>query len=187
MKKDAHDILLIAAYDDLVDARSDFNELDRRAEKGVEIRSAALVMKNSEGEPEVVEASNRHGGSGIVVGAGMGLLFGLFVAPLGISMVVGAAAGGLAAAFAEHELRSGLRHEVASALDNGTGVIVAWVYPGGYEAVTTAVESAGTVKELPIDKQTVKSLDDAVAAAVAELGHHAEVAEVTAGTPDTNS
>lgn len=184
MKKDAHDVLVVAAYDDLDNARSDFNELDRRAEKGVEIRSAALVMKNAEGEPEVVEASNRHGGSGIVIGAGMGLLFGLFVAPLGISLVVGAAAGGLAAAFAEHELRSGLRHEVAAALENGTGVIVAWVYPGGYEAVMTAVESAGTVKELPVDKQTVKSLDDAVAAAVGELGHHTEV---TTGTPDTNS
>jgi uncharacterized membrane protein len=185
MKKSTHDdVLVIAAYDDLADARTDFNELDRRAEKGVEIRSAALVTKNADGEPEVVEASNRHGGSAIVLGAGMGLLFGLFVAPLGISLVVGAAAGGMAAAFAEHELRSGLRHEVAAALENGTGVIVAWVYPGGYEAVLTAVESAGNVKELPVDKQTVKSLDDAVAAAVAELGHHTEI---NAGTPDTKS
>ncbi len=174
MKKHENDLLFVAVYDDLTVARSDFGELDRRAEKGLEIRSAALVTKNAEGEPEVLEASNRHGGTGIAVGAGMGLLFGLFVAPLGLSMLVGAAAGGLVTAFAEHELRSGLQHEVAAALDNGTGVIVAWVYPGGYEPVKTAIENAASFKELPIDKQTVKSLDEAVASAVAELGHGAD-------------
>ena len=177
----AHDLLVIAAYRDLDEARTDFDELNRRAEKGIEIRSAALVTKNAEGHPEVLEAANRHGGTGIAVGAGMGLLFGLLVAPLGISLLVGATAGGLVAAFAEHELRSGLRHEVAAALEDGTGVIVAWVYPGGYEAVLTAVEKAGTVKELPVDQQTVKSLDDAVAAAVAEAGLAAEAA-VTPGS-----
>ena len=76
-------------------------------------------------------------------------------------------------AFAEHELRSGLRHEVAEALEKGTGVIVAWVYPGGYEGFMSSVEGAGTVKELSIDKQTIKSLDDAVAAATAQVQHEA--------------
>ena len=172
MKKD-EDTLVVAAYGDLEQAHTDFNELNSRAEKGLEIRSAALVIKNEDGHPEVVEASNRHGGTGIAVGAGMGLLFGLFVAPLAFSIFVGAAAGGLVTAFAEHELRSGLRHEVAEALEKGTGVIVAWVYPGGYEGLMSSVEGAGTVKELSIDKQTIKSLDDAVAAATAQVQHEA--------------
>lgn len=170
MKKD-EDVLVVAAYGDLKQAHTDFNELNSRAEKGLEIRSAALVIKNDDGHPEVVEASNHHGGAGIAIGAGMGLLFGLFVAPLAISILVGAAAGGLVTAFAEHELRSGLRHEVAEALEKGTGVIVAWAYPGGYEGVLSATEGAGTVKELRIDQQTIKTLDDAVAAATAEVAH----------------
>lgn len=170
MKKD-EDVLVVAAYGDLKQAHADFNELNSRAEKGLEIRSAALVIKNDDGHPEVVEASNHHGGTGIAIGAGMGLLFGLFVAPLAISILVGAAAGGLVTAFAEHELRSGLRHEVAEALEKGTGVIVAWAYPGGYEGVLSATEGAGTVKELRIDQQTIKTLDDAVAAATAEVAH----------------
>ena len=185
-KKDGQDLLVIAAYGDLEAARTDFFEINRRAEKGMEIRSAALVIKNADGHPEILEASNKHGGTGIAVGAGMGLLFGLLVAPLGISLLVGATAGGLVAAFAEHELRSGLRHEVAEALEAGTGVIVTWVYPGGYEPVMTALENAGTIKDLPVDRQTVKSLDEAVAAAAAEVGHHTE-SPVTPDKPDTSS
>ena len=60
----------LRAYGDLEQAHTDFNELNSRAEKGLEIRSAALVIKNEDGHPEVVEASNRHGGTGIAVGPG---------------------------------------------------------------------------------------------------------------------
>ncbi len=186
MKKEGHRIM-IAAYGDLKKARTDFGELNTRSEKGLEMRSAALVIKNDDGHPEILEASNRHGGSGIAIGAGMGLLLGLFVAPpLAFSVLVGAAAGGLVTAFAEHELRIGLRHEVAAALENGTGVIVAWVYPGGYKPFLSVVEGAGAIKELPVDQQTIKSLDDAVAAASAEA-HHESGAPINADTPGIGS
>jgi hypothetical protein len=76
-----------------------------------------LVCKNADGHPEVMEAANRHGRMGAGMGAGMGLLFGMFAPPLGLSVLVGATVGGLVASFAEHELRSGLRHEIGEALE----------------------------------------------------------------------
>ena len=171
MRHHEQDLLLIAAYRDLDNARTDFGEIDRRAAKHAEIRSAVLAIKNAVGEPELVEAYNRHGGMGVGIGAGMGLLFGLLAGPIGISLLVGAAAGGLVAAFADHEVRSGLRHEVAEALEAGTAVIIAWVFPTGVEAIESAFENADAVKELPIDKQTITTLDEAIAAAMAQAAH----------------
>lgn len=185
MSRQEHELLLIAAYRDLANARTDFGELDRRAEKHAEMRAAVMAIKSEDGQPELIEAYNRHGGMGVAAGAGMGLLFGLLAGPVGISLLVGAAAGGLVASFADHELRSGLKHEVAEALEAGTAVIVAWVFPSGIEAIETAFESADSLKELPIDKQTLTTLEEAIADAMAEAGH--PPVDVTAGATGTSS
>ena len=185
MKKHEHDILMIAAYRNLDNARADFGDLDRRAEKHAEMRSAVLAIKDSDGKPELIEAYNRHGGMAIGVGAGEHRDADRSGQQTEQQTDAGAVAGGLAASFADHELRTGLRHEVAEALEAGTAVIVAWVFPAGIEAVGTAFGNADSVKELPIDKQTIKTLDEAVAAAMAEAGHLE--AGVTAGRLDTSS
>lgn len=185
MSKHEHELLLIAAYRDLTNARADFGELDRRAEKHAEMRAAVMAIKSEDGQPQLIEAYNRHGGMGVAAGAGMGLLFGLLAGPVGISLLVGAAAGGLVASFADHEMRSGLKHEVAEALEAGTAVIVAWVFPTGIEAVETAFGNADSLRELPIDKQTIETLDQEVAQAMAEAGQPR--ADLTSGTPGTSN
>ena len=109
---DDHELVLIAGYRDLESAHEDFNEVERRMKHGLEMRSAALVGRTADGAPEVLEATNRHGRVAVGVGAGLGAIFGLFAPPLALSVLVGAAAGGLLAAFTEHELRVKLEHEV---------------------------------------------------------------------------
>ena len=183
---DDHELVLVAAYGDLDTARSDFRDLESRLKHGLEIRGAALVSKNTDGHPEVVEAANRHGRLGVGVGAGMGLLFGLFAPPLGLSLLVGATVGGLAAAFAEHELRSGLRHEIGAALEAGTAVIITVVYPNGRRPVETTLHNADTVCELRMDKTTITSLEGAIAEAMAQIGHQTD-GTLTAGTTGTSS
>ncbi len=54
-------------------------------------------------------------------GAGLGILVGLFLPPVGLAVLVGGAAGAMVGAFAEHELRSGLQREIGGALDVGRG------------------------------------------------------------------
>lgn len=177
---DDHQLILIATYADLDAARTDFGELERRLKHGMELRSAALVTKDDAGQAEVVEAANRHGRSGALLGAGIGVLFGLVFEPLVLGVLVGGAGGALAAAIAEHELRSGLRHEVGAALHDGTAAVLTLVYPNGRSHVENSLYRANTITALRMDRATVRSIDEAVAAEVAKL-------PPTAGTPDTST
>lgn len=168
---DKHQLILIGAYADLEAAQTDFRDLEGRVKHGVELRSAALVTKGDDGEAQVVEATNRHGRLGTAIGAGLGLLAGLVFQPVLLGVVVGGAGGALVTAIAEHELRSGLKHEVGAALDKGTAVVLALVYPDGESQVRTTLQRANSVKAVELDRSTVKSLDDAVAAEIAKLPH----------------
>jgi len=183
---DDHELVLVAAYENLDTARTDFRDLEKRLKHGLELRGSALVCKNADGHPEVVEAANRHGRLGAGMGAGMGLMFGMFAPPLGLSVLVGAAVGGLVATFAEHELRTGLRHEIGEALEAGTAVIITVVYPNGRAPVETTLENADTIRELRMDKTTITSLDAAVAEAMAQIGHSTD-GTLSAGTTGTSS
>lgn len=184
--KDDHQLVLVAAYADLETARSDFWDLERSLKHGLELRGAALVTKDAHGKPEVVEAANRHGRVGIGMGAGIGALFGLFAPPLGLSLLAGAAAGGLLASFAEHELRSGLRHEVGEALEAGTAVIIAVTYPNGRLPVENTVHHADTFRELRLDSNTVRSVEESIAEAMEKIGHQTD-GTLSAGTTDTSN
>lgn len=184
--KDKHQLILIAAYGDLERARIDFRDLEGRLKHGAELRSAALVSKGDDGEAQVLEASNRHGRTAAGIGAGLGLLAGLVFQPVLLGVLVGGAGGALVAAIAEHELRSGLQHEVGAALDKGTAVILALVYPDGQSSIETTLDLANSIKVLELDRSTVKSIDEAVAAEIAKLPGH-EGGSVSADNPDTNS
>jgi len=175
---DKHQMVLIAAYSDLETAHTDFDEVERRAAHGLAMRAAALVAKNAEGVPEVQEAANKHGRVAVGVGAGLGVLFGLFAPPLGLAIVVGAAAGGLLAAVAEHELRTGLQHEVGEALEAGTAVIIAAIYPQGRQAMEVTLSNASAFRELRLSDSTVNEIETSIA----EM-----MADIKTGTTDTSS
>ncbi|MGV1005668.1 MAG: DUF1269 domain-containing protein [Candidatus Nanopelagicales bacterium] len=168
---DKHQLILIAAYSDLEAAQTDFRDLEGRVKHGVELRSAALVTKGDDGEAQVLEATNRHGRLGAAIGAGLGLLAGLVFQPVLLGLVVGGAGGALVAAVAEHELRSGLKTEVGAALENGTAVVLALVYPDGESQIHTTLHRAASIRTVELDRSSVKSLDDAVAAEIAKLPH----------------
>ena len=94
----------------------------------------------------------------------------MFAPPLGLAVLVGATVGGLVASFAEHELRSGLRHEIGEALEAGTAVIVSVVYRNGRASVESTLDRADTITELRMDRTTINSLDEAVAEAMLSTG-----------------
>ena len=175
---DDHQLVLFAAYSDLELAHTDFDEVQRRAEHGLEMRAAALVAKNADGVPEVQEAANKHGRVAAGVGVGLGALFGLFAPPLGLALVVGTATGGVLAAFAEHELRTGLQHQVGQALEAGTAVIIAALYPQGRQAMENTLLNASAIRELRLSNSTVNEIE----ASIAEM-----MDDVKTGTTNTSS
>lgn len=180
------ELVLIAAYGDLESARDDLGEVERRLKHGLELRAAALVSKNPAGEPEVIEVTNHHGRTAVAVGVGLGAVFGLFAPPLGLALVVGAAGGGLVAAFAEHELRTKLQHEVGEALEAGTAVILAVVYPQGRQPMELTLANASGFRELPLDRSTVNEIEGAIADLMEQIGHKTD-GSISSGTTDTSS
>lgn len=179
--KDDHQLVIIAAYDDLDAARSDFEALERRLTHGMELRAGALVTKDDHGQATVSELANKHGRMGTLIGAGIGLLAGLVIQPVLLGVLVGGAGGALATAIAEHELRSGMRKGVGDALQNGTAVVIALAYPNGRGHVETALTRAQSFAEVRMDTATMQDIDDAVAAEVAKIQG------TSSGTTDTSS
>ena len=180
--KDDHQLVIIATYDDLDAARSDFVNLEGRLKHGMEVRAGALVTKDDHGQASVSELANRHGRMGTLMGAGIGLLAGLVIQPVLLGVLAGGAGGALAAAIAEHELRSGVRKDVGDALQNGTAVVIALVYPNGRGHVETALTRAKSFAEVRMDTATMQDIDDAVAAEVAKVQ-----AGASSDTTDTRS
>lgn len=178
---DDHQLVLIAAYADLEQARTDFHELGERIKHGMELRAAALVGKDVDGLAKVVEAHNRHGRFAVGVGASLGLLLSLFVPPVGLTVLVGGAAAGLIASIAEHELRTGLRREIGEALEAGTGVVIAVVYPNGRIPAEITLVRATSISAVRMDNATINSIEKTVADAMAATGH-----PISVGTTGTN-
>lgn len=161
---EAHAVLLVAGYLDLDRARSDFTDLDQRIKRGgVEVRAAALVSCDEDGQPVVTHAINRHRRTAAGMGAGVGALFGVLFPPLLASVLIGAAAGALVASFAEHELRAELEHEVGRALRHGSGVVLVIASPDNQFHVSQALRHALEVTVLPMDRTTVHELETAAA------------------------
>ena len=179
--EDDHQLVIIAAYDDLNAARSDFDALERRLKHGRDLRAGALVTKDDHGQATVSELANKHGRMGTLIGAGIGLLAGLVIQPVLLGVLVGGAGGALASAIAEHELRSGMRKDVGDALQNGTAVVIALAYPNGRDHVETALTRAKSFAEVRMDTATMQDIDDAVAAEVAKIQG------TSSGTTDTSS
>ncbi|WP_422749140.1 DUF1269 domain-containing protein [Mycobacterium sp. WMMD1722] len=163
-----HAILLVAGYRDLEQARSDFTDLDARIKhRGVEVRAAALVARDADGQPVVTHAVNRHRRAAAGMGAGVGVLFGALIPPLLPAVVVGAASAALIASFAEHELKVELEREVGRALRTGSGVVMVIASPANQFHVSQTLRHALEVTVLPMDRATVHQLEQAAAAVLA--------------------
>lgn len=163
MKESQH-LILIAAYLDLPTARNDFGVLaDRVKRKRFEIRDALLVTKDADGRPRVAEAGSHLGRHGAGWGVGLGILVGLFVPPMAATMALGAAAGAAFAKFADHELRTGLRHEVGKALEMGTGVAIVLLPPESELPARRALGTSPAITVLAMEDSTIGSVEAAVA------------------------
>jgi uncharacterized membrane protein len=156
-------LILLAAYADMETAKVDFDEINTRIKKGLDVRAVAMVSKDENGQPMVAEAYNRHGRIAAGFGLGIGTLLGLFVPPLLLSMMVGAAVGAAAVSFAEHEMRLGLRKEIGAALEEGTAVIVSLAHQDSRMPIQSTLTGADEFRALQMDEATVTTLEETVA------------------------
>jgi len=163
--------VVIAAYliPDL--AQQDFDALVKLVEdKQLEVEGVALVAVDTDGKVSVQETGDHLGRKGAKVGAGVGLVVGLFSPPLLASMVVTGAAGGVVGRFAKHRVESGLGEKMGAALPPGSAEIVAIYDRGKSDTVDATLVNAVKKSIAQVDGGGAKQLKAAVAEAQAGMG-----------------
>ena len=162
--------VLIAVYliPDL--AQQDFDAYVKLAGDGeIETDGVALVTKDADGEVQVQETGDHLGRKGVKVGAGAGLVVGLFAPPLLAATAVGAAVGGIAGKFARKRMEAGIGEKMDDALPPGSAGIIAIYEHGGADAVAGALANAIRTSTAQIDKASAKELKEGLAEAGAGL------------------
>ena len=89
---DDHELILIAAYRNLDSAKTD-SANSRSGSARTRGEGGGPRHRDADGQPHVVEAHNKHGRVAAGMGAGLGLMFGLFVPPFGLAVLVGGRPG----------------------------------------------------------------------------------------------
>ena len=164
-------VLIVAAYQELDAANSDFEALTGAvAKKSLKSEAMLLLGKNPNGEILVEDTGDRLGRRGAAWGAGVGALAGLVLPPAFIaSTIAGTAAGGILGKFASNKLRGGLQDKVGEALADVTAVIIG-VYPAdqqlGAEQLMPGSAAKSTVTS---DKRGIKELESALTEAMGKF------------------
>ncbi len=140
-------------------AKQDFDAYTKLAGDGeIVTDGVALVVKDADGEVHVQETGDHLGRKGVKVGAGVGLVLGLFAPPLLAATIVGGAVGGLAGKFARHRVQAGIGEKLDDALPPGSAGIIAIYEHDGADAVANALANAIRTSTAQIDKASAKEL-----------------------------
>jgi arylsulfatase len=151
--------VLIAVYliPDL--AKQDFDAFVKLVEeKTVATDGVVLVTKDADGEITVEETGDHLGRKGTKVGAGAGLVIGLFAPPLLAATAVGAGLGALAGKFARKRVQAGIGEKMDDALPPGSAGIIAIYDHAHAEAVAGALANSIRSSTAQIDKASAKEL-----------------------------
>jgi arylsulfatase len=139
------------------------------ADKQLEVEGVALVSVDSEGTATVQEAGDHLGRKGVKLGAGVGLVLGLFAPPLLATTVIGGAVGALVGKFTRHRVESGLGDKLGAALPPGSAGIVAIYDRTETDLVKGTMVSAVRSSVAQIDSGGLKELKAALAEAQAGM------------------
>jgi uncharacterized membrane protein len=155
-------IAFIATYDEVADARQDYEEVKQAHGKGfIGHYDAAIVWKNDKGKVEIDSVSNEASKKWLLAGLGAGAVIGLIFPPsILASSAIGALSGAIIGKFRDGLPQDDLE-QIGEALtgDNAALVVVA------EDRVAAALEAMGATLDASNKQiETVLSADAAVAA-----------------------
>jgi arylsulfatase A-like enzyme/uncharacterized membrane protein len=166
---DTYDVIM-AAYPSSGPAERDFDALVRLVkDRTVRSEGVILVEHDLDGQVRVTRTGDHLGRQGLGWGGGVGLVVGLFSPPLLASIVVGAAAGGLVAAFARHKLDSGIEEGLGDKLQPGTAVIICAADGDDRLAAEQALAGSLAKSVAPMAKKSLGELKAAMAEAAGKF------------------
>ena len=170
-------IAFIATYDDVADARQDYEEVQRAHDQGfIGDYDAAIVWKNDRGKIEIDSVSDEESRKWLWAGLGVGALIGLIFPPsILASSAIGALAGAVIGKFRDGIAQDDLE-QMSDALtgDNAALVVV------GEGHVADALHNSGARLDASLKQiEVALSSDTAVAAqqlqeAIAEASEQLE-------------
>jgi uncharacterized membrane protein len=135
--------IILAAYHEMTAAEADWDALEAVAKEGLYVADAALVTKDVEGNPQILERQSHHGwGKGAIAGAVVGVLFP--PALIGSAIVGGVAGAGVARL--NRSLGRDKVKDLGEVLDVGEIALVAVVDTASLESFTKSLVKAAVVR-----------------------------------------
>jgi uncharacterized membrane protein len=132
---------VVAAFPTEDGAEEALNELRGLDKDVLEIKEAAVLVRNAEGKLQIKES--HHVGKGAVLGGLAGAVVGLVTGPVGWVTVGGAAVGALAARLRDSGFPDSRLKEIGEALTPGTSALVAIVEHRWVEKVEEQLRAEG--------------------------------------------
>jgi arylsulfatase A-like enzyme/uncharacterized membrane protein len=162
--------VFVGGYEDIGTATREFDDLARRvADKQVTIEAAILVTHGEDGSVNVHQTADHRGRTGVEWGGAVGVLVGLAAPPLLAATAAGAVVGGLAGAFVDKRLETGLHDTLGEKLPPGTAGIIAVFDDGQRLAVEQALPGALVKSIVQTDKTGIRALKDVLAEAMGKF------------------
>jgi arylsulfatase A-like enzyme/uncharacterized membrane protein len=183
MADDAPTDVLVAGYQDIETASTDFERLlELVRDKKVEVEGVILVTHAEDGSVAVRQTGDDLGRKGMGWGGGVGLAVGLFAPPLLASVAVGAVAGGAIGKFVDHRLENQIHDRIGENLPPGSAGIIAVFDDGQRLGVEQALPGALLRSVVQGDQKGVTALKESLAEAMGKFSPDRTVLPI----PDRN-
>ena len=163
-------ILYIATYDDAEAAMEDYKGLKHIDD--LPILGAVVMSRGEDGKVKVHEGGAPEAEAVGVLGAGAGLVVGLFAPPLLLSMVVGAGLGAISGELVQRHEEKKLGEQLEDAIPVGSSAVVAVLE----DAYLDRIEKALSKATKKVDKAVDKGDYDKIVKAIEQGGDHVEKA-----------
>ena len=162
--------VLVAGYQDMATATSDFESLVAKVKDGaLEIEGVILVTHDHDGNVSVRQTGDHLGRKGAGWGGGVGLVVGLFSPPLLASVAVGAVAGGVVGKFVDRRVAEGIHDKIGENLPPGSAGIIAVFDEDERLDVEQALAGALLLSIVQSDKSGVRALQESLAEAMGKF------------------
>src|SRR6478752_8068689 len=119
---------------DRVDAGKDTGEIN--------VEDVAMVYKTDKGKVKVQQTADATAGKGAVKGGGLGLLVGIFAAPLVPAVAVGAGVGALVGRARDRGISDDLVKQAGRAIETYGAVVFVLADQANSQAITTLIDAA---------------------------------------------
>ena len=119
------------------------DRIDAATETGeINVEDVAMVYKNDKGKVKIQQTADATAGKGAVKGGGLGLLVGIFAAPLVPAVAVGAGIGALVGRARDRGISDDLIKQAGQAIETYEAVVFVLADQANSQAITTLIDAA---------------------------------------------